>query len=315
MTTRLRYRLIVLGILLFPFLLFGLFYFSDLAGPPPPPAPARPVPNGYDDLVKAGGMVSSNSWHYENLNGDDLQQTAAANADALALARAALSNQCQVPLQYTMAYITNHVNDFIALRRLARAFAVESRLAEQEGRFRDAARADLDTIHLGIETAQGGVLLDQMVGTAIESIGTDDLQKLVDRLDSDTSRETASALQILDAQAQSWAQVVQQEKNWSRRTFPGMRYRLMELIASGTMKQNLQKAELKFKDQEARRSQLVIDLEKGRPPANPTDVAPADLNTLPPAPAANTNPAPAPDTNSPAAGTHLPVTATTTNLN
>ena len=126
--------------------------------------------------------------------------------------------------------MSNHLDELAGFKRLARAFAREGRLAEMENRTGDAAKSYLDTIRLGNESARGGVLIDELVGIAIEAIGTSHLQKLVDQLDAKTCRETAAALETLDSQRQTWNEVMQQESDWSRRTFPGLRNELIRLM-------------------------------------------------------------------------------------
>ena len=70
----------------------------------PVPAPVMPNPNGYTDLVKAGQLTSSKkSWGVDSTNVEQLRATVTTNAEALALARAGLSNECRVPLQFTQA--------------------------------------------------------------------------------------------------------------------------------------------------------------------------------------------------------------------
>jgi hypothetical protein len=295
MNTPARNRLITIFILLFPLALFTGFLVYELSGPLPPLHPL-PSPNGYDDLVNAGRMVSSNSWNFEPMTGDQLRETVAANAASLSLARTGLSHECRVPLQFSMAYVTNHIPDLIALRMLAQAFAAESRLAEVEGRTNNAVRSDLDTIDLGIEASRGGTMLDGMIGVAIESSGLKPLQNISSRLDARTCRETVTTLETLGAQKPSWADLVQQDNAWSRRTFPGIKYQLGKLIMFSTARQVRQKAGEKFEECERETRQLTIDLaarayelDKGHRPASPADLVPDFLKTVPQDPFTGTN--------------------------
>ena len=295
MTTPTRNLLVTIFILLFPFILFTGFLVSENPGPLPP-LRALPSPNGYDDLVKAGQMVSSNSWNFEQMNGEQLRETVSANAAALALARTGLSNECRVPLQYSMTYATNHVHDLIALRMLAQAFAVEGRLAEMEGRTNDAVQSDLERVQLGIEAGRGGTMLDGMISVAIESFGIKPLQNISSRLDARTCRETVTTLETLGVQKPSWSNLVQQDNAWSRRTFPGIKHRLGKLIMFSTVRQVRQKAGEKFAEQERETSQLIIDLaarayelEKGHRPASPAELVPDYLKTIPQDPITGNN--------------------------
>ncbi|MGA2030095.1 MAG: hypothetical protein ABSG87_08490, partial [Verrucomicrobiota bacterium] len=225
MTIQNRNRLVVIGILAFPFVLFLGFLFFMQTEPLPPIAPL-PNPNGYDDLVKAAQMLPTEIPDYDQINQDELRAIVSANAGALSLVRSGLSNECRVPIQFSKTYMGNHFNDLAGLKRLAQAFTAEGKLAEMENRPNDAAKSYLDTIHFGNESAHGGVLIDELVGIAIEAIGTSRLTNLVDRLGAKSCRETAVALETLDAQRQTWNEVTQQEHAWSRRTFTAIRYEI-----------------------------------------------------------------------------------------
>ena len=153
---------------------------------------------------------------------EELRKQVAKNSDALQAARTSLQEDCAVPLQFSPNWGSRHLPELANFKRLAQAFVAEGRLAEMENRPGDAAKSYLDTIRLGHKSAQGGVLIDQLVGIAIEAIGMADLQKLVDQLDAKTCRETAATLETLDAQKQTWKEVMQQEHAWSRRAFTGL---------------------------------------------------------------------------------------------
>jgi hypothetical protein len=296
MTKKSRNRLILL--LLIPTAIIsaiaGLLIFQELQ--PLPSIQPLPNPNGYDDLVKAGQITSGNSWNFEGMDEEQLRETASANTEALSLARTGLSNECRVPLQFSKDYLTNHIQDLIALRRLAQALAAEGRLAEKEGRFSEAAKLDLDAVRLGNEAGRGGVLIDEMVGVAIGSIGTGHLQKMVDQLDAKSCRETATTLEALDAQRQTWSEVMQQEHAWSRRTFTSLRYRIYWPLLSKMAGKAYNQAEQKFKEQQTKTRQLLMDLaarayelDKGHRPASPADLVPDYLKSIPQDPLTGTN--------------------------
>jgi hypothetical protein len=122
------------------------------------------------------------------------------------------------------------------------------------------------------------------------------LQKLVGQLDTKTCRETAATLETLDAQRQTWNDVIQQENAWSRRTFTGLRYRLSLLVSDRSIKQDQEKAEQHFKSQQVKTRQLVIalaarayEMDKGRRPASAADLVPEYLKAVPQDPATGTS--------------------------
>jgi hypothetical protein len=294
MTKKTRNWLLALFIMAFPFVLF--FGFLVLMEEPPARLAPLPKPNGYDDLVKAGKMLASNVSDYDKMSQEQLQKAVSANAAAVSLARSGLSNQCRVPIQYSESYLSNHLDDLACLKRLARAFAAEGMLAEVNGRMNDAVQSFLDTVHLGNETLRGGVLIDGLVGIAIDAIGTSHIQTLLPNLDTRACRETASALESLDAQNQTWNEVAQQENSWSHATFRGWRYNLMRLEAGKSAKAAIGSSKRKFDAQELKTRQLMIalaarayELDKGHPPAGTADLVPDYLKVVPQDPATGTN--------------------------
>jgi cytochrome c-type biogenesis protein CcmE len=289
MTKKSRNRLIVL--LLIPAIIViavaGLLVFQELQ--PLPLIRPLPQPNGYVGLVQAGGMISQESWDYEAFDEAQLREIVSANAEALSLARASLSHECRVPVQYSPPYYDKtHLSELAGLKRLAQAFVVEGRFAEKQRSFGDAAGSYLDLIRLGHNSARGGILIDGLVGLAIENMGVAGLQKIIGQLDAKSCREAAATLEALDAQRQSWTDILQQEHAWSRRAYPGIKYRLGGLVMSSSLKKAEQQAGQKFKGQERKTRQVIIDLaaracelEKGRRPASLTDLVPNYLRTIP----------------------------------
>jgi hypothetical protein len=299
MTAKTRNGLITLFILASPFLIFlGFLLFWD-AEPLPPLAPL-PNPNGYDDLVKAGEMIQGGVSDYDKANLERLRGIVLTNAEALSLARSALSHQCLVPLQFNEAYWTNHVQDLIALRSLAQALATEGRFAEMEHRYDGAAKSYLDAIHLGNEAGRGGVLIDEMTGISIQSLGLGQLGKIVDNLDAKSCRETVTTLAILDAQRQSWADVLQQQNAWSRRSFSGLQGRAIRLYGNlvyyRMRQRTYQRAINTMESTQNTEGKLLIDLaarayelEKGKPPTGVADLVPDYLKAVPQDPFTGTN--------------------------
>jgi hypothetical protein len=300
MTKKSRHWLIVL--LLIPAAVIlavtGLLIFQELQ--PLPPIQPLPNPNGYDDLVKAGEMVSGSyetgdeNWNKMKL--EELRKLVAKNSSALQTTRTNLQEDCAVPLQFSENYMSRHLPELAGYKRLAQAFVAEGRLAEMENRPGDAAKSYLDAVRLGNKSAQGGVLIDQLVGTAIEAMGTACLQKLIDQLDAKSCREAAATLETLDAQRQTWKEVMQQERVWSRRAYPGIKYRWTELVMFSSLKKALQAGERKFNKRQIFTRQLLVDLaarayelDKGHRPASLADLVPDYLKAVPQDPLTGTN--------------------------
>jgi hypothetical protein len=238
---------------------------------PLPPIQPLPAPNGYDDFVKAGEMADNNTGDYYEMKLEELRKLVARNSDALQTARTNLQEDCAVPLQFSENYMSRHPPELADYKRLAQAFVAEGRLADMENRPGDAVKSYLDAIRLGNKSAHGGVLIDQLVGTAIEAMGASHLQKLVDQLDAKSCHETAAILETIDAQRQTWNEVMQQESAWSRRAFPGIKYRLGELAMSSSLKKAHQAGD------------------KGQSPGSVADLVPDYLKAVPQDPVSGTN--------------------------
>jgi len=295
MTTKTRNWLIAIFILALPFVLFlGFLFFMELE--PFPPIASLPNPNGYDDLVKAGEMADDNTGNYYEMKLEELRRLVAKNSDALQAARTSLQEDCAVPIQFSESYMSRRIPELAGFKRLAQAFVAEGRLAEMENRPGDAAKSYLDTIRLGNKSDRGGILIDQLVSIAIEAMGVAHLQKLVDQLDAKSCREAAATLETLDAQGQSWQQAVQQERDWSRRAYPGVRYELVRLMSRNSFNKALQGGERKFNKQQMEMRQLTValaarayELDKGHRPVNIADLVPDYLKAIPQDPVTGSN--------------------------
>jgi hypothetical protein len=295
MTLRTRNRLIVFSILAGPFIfLLCLLLFWE-AEPLPPP-PALPNPNGYDDFVKAGNMINGEVWNYDEMGRAELRALAQTNSTAIQLARNGFQHECRVSSQFSEAYLAGHLNELTALKRLTQAWVIEGRLAETENSPTDATRLYLEIVRLGNESVRGGIIIDQLVGTAVESIGTANLQNLLRELTAKSCRETATTLETLDSQRQTWSEVMQQERDWSRRTFRGTRHELARLMMRNSLTKAYQRAEQRFGNQQSKTRRLMVDfavrayeLDKGHPPASLAVLVPAYLQAVPQDPLTGTN--------------------------
>jgi len=272
------------------FVVGGIVAFLVLR--PLPPLVSLPNPNAYDDLVKAGQMVSTNTANYAKMGVTPLRALVATNAEALSVARDALDSPCRAPVRYSQG---GQGNNYVKLRRLAQAFAAEGRLAGFDNRTGKAAGCDMDLIRLGADTARGGILIDAMIGSSIESIGSTDLARLVNQLDARTCRDAASTLERIDTEKPSWDGVMKQEDDWIRRTF-GMRAVLVEIVFHQQMKRNGVRAQKGYLAEQLKLRRLELDLasraynlDKGHNPASAADLVPEYLKAIPKSPSTGKN--------------------------
>lgn len=261
----------------------------------PTPAPTSlPNPNGYDDFVKAGTLVIDNGSNYLTLGIEELRTLVKTNAEALELARVGFGHQTRVPLDYSPTNIAR-LSELPVIKRLARAFTAEGRLAELENRPGDAVQSYLGAIRLGYAISQGGLIIDSLVSLALQAIGTGPLEKLVPGLDAQQCRELASVLEAAESRQASVETILEQEHAWCRRTY-GLRGQFVRLVTYKSLKQSEQRWESKFKSQQVRARMLLIQLaarayqqEKGERPKGIADLVPAYLKTIPQDPLTGTN--------------------------
>jgi hypothetical protein len=260
----------------------------------PPVDIPLPNPNGYDGLVQASQTVSKG--RFDEMELSELEAHVRGSSNALQLARKALNLECRVPLEFTQASIESHMQELGPMKSLALAFAAEGRLAEMQNQQAKAARSHLDTIKLGIKFACGGVMIDALVALAIEGIGTKNLEAIVQDLDAKACREAAAELEALDASRLSLQGIILQEKNWARRTYPGLRYKLASLVmAKSTRKSQLQ-FEKKYNALVTKTRRLILDLaarayelEKNSPLDDSSALVPDYLKAIPQDPLSGTN--------------------------
>jgi hypothetical protein len=187
---------------------------------PVPLSGRMPDPNGYDDLIAASRMITGetvapNSSDYSAVDTQTLRAFVDPNRQALERARVGLGRECRVRLPVT--YMDpDWMENAGRFRNLGRLMACECSLDERAGDIPRAADDALDIIRLGRDVGQGGVILDYLVGLAIESLGMSELSRLVPMLSVADARRLSAELSVLDGEHQSHEQVVVQDKAYAR---------------------------------------------------------------------------------------------------
>jgi hypothetical protein len=225
-----------------------------------------------------------------------LRDLSAANASALALARTGLSRACRVTTQFSKSYANQHLTELSNLKNLALALLAEGRHAELENHPATAAKFYLAVIAFGNAAARGGVLTDQLFGTATEAIGARALAAIAGTLDAPTCRETAATLEKLDAQRQTWPEVLQQEHAWSVRTFDSLVEKVSRQLKARAIEKAFEKPAQNFTAQQSKTRQLMVQLaarayalENGHPPGSIAALLPIYLHVVPQDPLTGTN--------------------------
>lgn len=136
-----------------------------------PPTPPLPSPNGYDDFMKAAGLLTGDVSNASALDHDSLRALMSTNSESLRLLRLGLTRGCSMPTDSAMTNMSGLLSDLANSKSLVRLFEEQGRLAEMENRYRDAAHSYVDAIRFGNEIGRGGFIINRLVGIACEMIG------------------------------------------------------------------------------------------------------------------------------------------------
>jgi hypothetical protein len=280
--------------------LVGLF-FPNTTAPPKRLSIPLPNPNGYDTFVEAGsavpGRTSISGIYYDvdTMSHDEVASWVDAASNALQLVRIGLQQACQVPWPDFSDSDSNRVERLKDLKLVAYTLMTEGRLAEMENRPADAAKSYLDTIQLGISSYRGGLLIDELVGRAIEDLGARRLPRLKAALDAQSCRDIASRLEALDSGRELWNNISELER-YRDRNHPGLRYRLTRLFTGAWEEKYLQSEQERFEQQSANTRRLAVEfasrafeLDHQQKPASFADLVPAYLKNIPQDPLTGTN--------------------------
>jgi hypothetical protein len=173
------------------------------------------------------------------------------------------------------------------LKRLAQAWAGEGRLAELQNRPAAAAESYLNTVRLGHAVAQGGTIIDALVGVACEAMGLTGLEKLAGQLNADDCRAVTTALESAESGRQSVAAVFEQERQHTRRTY-GLRGEIYRLANYRSRRISEQKLAQRLNGQQNRTEAFLIrlasrayELDKGEAPKSVAELVPNYLKRVP----------------------------------
>ena len=267
--------------------------------PAPPSATGAllPSPNGYDDFVKAGTMLTTISSDYTEMPMEELKACLSTNQEPLRLVRLGLTRECRIPTEDSADYIQRHFPDVAGIKRMAHFIAAEARLAEMEGRFADAGRSHLDNVRYGLVSANGGLLIDKLVGVAIENIGMGGIERIEDKLDARQAREFITSLEEADARSTPASIFIARDRQWGRKATDTSAFSAWILSKVLSLhRQADQKFTAKLQTTDLRRRKLLLnlasrvhELETGKRPQQTKDLVPGILRAIPKDPGTSAN--------------------------
>jgi len=262
------------------------------------PAPPLPSPNGYDDFIKAGQFAATISGDLSQMTTEELRSTLGTNQEPLRLARFGLQLECRVPTEDSMGYIQRHITDLSSVKRLAQLLSAEGRLAEVEIRYDAAAKIHIEIMHLGQASAHGGLIIDKLVGVAVEGIGMEGMTRIASQLSTQSCRATIAALEEIDSHNDVAAVYLQRDRKWAKATYGvGDWIRAAWLYKSlNPFRKNDQTFSARLLKTDRRRRQLLLDLaarayelEHGKRPLRAEELVPSVLRAIPKDPETGTN--------------------------
>lgn len=254
-----------------------------------PAFPPLPVPNGYDDFVAAGKLVTGDldvTWEPKL---EPLRAFVATNAEAFRLLQLGLSRTSAVPVAI---YHTNQgqgVADLLFFKSLAQANFAEGLLAEFEGRTNEAAAIYIRGLRFALESSQGGPLINDLVGISCENIAFRPLTNLTAKIPPMENRDIIAGLEQVDAATISWAEVMKVERLFEA---PFYRNPVAWIREWWDTRRALKYGKLKHNRCIVQRRQLLLELalrryvaEQGKAPQQLGELVPGYLSRLPENPA------------------------------
>ncbi len=249
--------------------------------------PPLPVPNGYDDLVRAGALIPEagalrSSVSLKDMATKDLRAAVTGCKEALEAARVGIGRECFRP---PADAFNIRVDLEMASRRLADAFYVEAVLAEREGSYGDAVKSFGDLTVLGAQWTRGGVFIDFMVGSAQEIIGLTGIGRIREKLDGPAVGEALTVIQRAADLREPFEHIMDRQAEFVRRNSTFLER--IEALFDSSGGRNLD-IDRRRKQVEALSGLLLADLaarafhaERGAWPHTLNDLVPAYLKTVP----------------------------------
>ena len=145
----------------------------------------------------------------------------ARNELALKWTREALAQDANAPTQSTKDDAGEVLARNWKTRDLARLLVWESDVRFSDGDARGAMNSRLDALQLALLTARGGGFMDALVGSAVQSLATGNIEPVAAKLDAQALQNAANRLRFLESRRPTFVDVLQTEKERTLREFRG----------------------------------------------------------------------------------------------
>ncbi len=127
--------------------------------------------------------------------------------------------------------LSRPVPNFIVLREMSRLLAADASYRGHQGDYVGAMESSLDTVRLGVDTGQGHMIIDGMIGVLIQGIGAKEGMKHVADLSASDARAGAKRLETVLTNQVGFSQMMTYERDmqyeivkelYHERSFAGM---------------------------------------------------------------------------------------------
>jgi len=267
--------------------------FAYIAWPRPVPQPPPvPNPNGYDDFLHAAeSLLGDASLDIQKASADELRQLSKLNRKPLELVRTGLTRECGVAIvSYSQERDAVRLEQINKMRQLGRLLFAEGRLAELEGRPADAARGYVDAVRFSHEMARGGLIIDLLVGIAMEGTAIEALHSLRNELGGAQCEKAITELEAIEADREPLERVFQRDHDSSEARIAELGWTAFK--ARSTLRRMARIAEEPAHFAEQRRQAaarlLLIELairryttEHGRLPERLNELVPGQISAIP----------------------------------
>ncbi|NLE38985.1 MAG: hypothetical protein GX621_13260 [Pirellulaceae bacterium] len=203
-----------------------LWAYCVIVAPPAIPETVLPEPNGHTRLVALGKRL-------ENVTIPDYNPTlppgqSATQQDYLDFeqqhrelfveVRKAIDLPSCVPVRYDFQDM-ERMSDVSSTRQLGRGLRVNGKALHIQGSHAEAVQSHVDIIRLGRSVGRGGLIVDWLVGMAIEGIGTHALSADRNQIPAAQRRQLIETLQKLGEDGEPPELVQRREEIWSMHAF------------------------------------------------------------------------------------------------
>lgn len=177
-------------------------------------APELPNPNGYDRLLAVAAQIPNHVADLDEKGAPTTAQFVAAHPNVVAETQRALELPAQIPVTYTSVWLSKRMPELMNLRRLEKALLAIARHSHSSNDLQAATAARFAAVKLGQHGVRGGVLIDFMVGAAIQVNGLTQISNSVPAMDVAGCQLGLIGLHALQAGQEPLSGYVGRERRW-----------------------------------------------------------------------------------------------------